>query len=301
MKYYERKSGDVKKESETAVNLYLNDMGVFPLLSKEQETLLATKMNEGDMEARDMLIKCNWRLVVSIAKNYAGRGIEFSDLISQGNLGLIRAVDKFDVSKGYRLSTYATRWIEHFIIRMFNKADTIAIPNYIAELWGKYTRITSLLYEQLNREPSTLEIAQKLGVDESIVIALENWYQTVASYNILLDTDDESNELIEFFSSSDNVEEEAVDKVYVEHLKDLICDLPEHQQKIVNLYLGLENGNKMTFKEVGEIAKIPVTTVESNYKKAIDKLKMQTFIEFAKDGYRDELEDYIKSKNKERV
>jgi len=236
------------------VRMYLKEIGRIPLLTPEEEVSLARRMEAGDDEAKRRLIEANLRLVVSIAKRYVGRGMLFLDLIQEGNLGLIKAVEKFDYKKGYKFSTYATWWIRQAITRAIaDQARTIRIPVHMVETINKLIRISRQLLQELGREPLPEEIAREMDISEEKVREI----QKIAQEPVSLETpigEEEDSHLGDFIEDQDAQApaEEASFTLLREQLDDVLKTLTEREQRVLRLRFGLDDGRARTLEEVGQ-------------------------------------------------
>ena len=236
------------------VRMYLKEIGKVPLLSADEEVELAQRMEKGDIEAKKKLAEANLRLVVSIAKRYVGRGMLFLDLIQEGNLGLIKAVEKFDYKKGYKFSTYATWWIRQAITRAIaDQARTIRIPVHMVETINKYVRVQRQLLQELGREPQPEEIAKQMNMPVDRVREI----QKISLEPVSLETpigEEEDSHLGDFIQD-DNVPvpaEAAAFTLLREQLDEVLGTLTEREQKVLKLRFGLEDGRARTLEEVGK-------------------------------------------------
>ena len=236
------------------VRMYLKEIGKVPLLTAEEEVELAQRMEEGDEEAKQKLCEANLRLVVSIAKKYVGRGMLFLDLIQEGNLGLIKAVEKFDYTKGYKFSTYATWWIRQAITRSIaDQARTIRIPVHMVETINKLIRVSRQLLQENGREPTPDEIAQEMGITVEKVREI----QKIAQEPVSLETpigEEEDSHLGDFIPDEDAPApaEAAAFSMLKEQLVEVLNTLTEREQKVLKLRFGLEDGRARTLEEVGK-------------------------------------------------
>ncbi len=236
------------------VRMYLKEIGRIPLLTAEEEVELAKRMQQGDEEAKRRLAEANLRLVVSIAKRYVGRGMLFLDLIQEGNLGLIKAVEKFDYTKGFKFSTYATWWIRQAITRAIaDQARTIRIPVHMVETINKLIRVSRQLLQELGREPLPEEIAKEMGISEEKVREI----MKIAQEPVSLETpigEEEDSHLGDFIEDHDAKApaEEASYTLLREQLDDVLHTLTDREQKVLRLRFGLDDGRARTLEEVGQ-------------------------------------------------
>ena len=257
------------------VRMYLKEIGKVPLLSADEEVELAQRMEKGDIEAKKKLAEANLRLVVSIAKRYVGRGMLFLDLIQEGNLGLIKAVDKFDYKKGYKFSTYATWWIRQAITRAIaDQARTIRIPVHMVETINKYVRVQRQLLQELGREPQPEEIAKQMNMPVERVREI----QKISLEPVSLETpigEEEDSHLGDFIQD-DNVPvpaEAAAFTLLREQLDEVLGTLTEREQKVLKLRFGLEDGRARTLEEVGKEFKVTRERIRQIEAKALRKLR----------------------------
>ena len=260
---------------EDPVRMYLKEIGKVPLLTAEEEKELAMKMEAGDMEAKKRLAEANLRLVVSIAKRYAGRGMLFLDLIQEGNLGLIKAVEKFDYRKGYKFSTYATWWIRQAITRAIaDQARTIRIPVHMVETINKLIRVQRQLLQELGREPYPEEIAEKMGLPVERVREIQKISQEPVSLETPIGEEEDSH--LGDFIQDDNVPvpaEAAAFTLLKEQLVEVLGTLTEREQKVLCLRFGLEDGRARTLEEVGKEFDVTRERIRQIEAKALRKLR----------------------------
>ena len=260
---------------EDPVRMYLKEIGKVPLLTAEEEKELAMKMEAGDMEAKKRLAEANLRLVVSIAKRYVGRGMLFLDLIQEGNLGLIKAVEKFDYRKGYKFSTYATWWIRQAITRAIaDQARTIRIPVHMVETINKLIRVQRQLLQELGREPYPEEIAEKMGLPVERVREIQKISQEPVSLETPIGEEEDSH--LGDFIQDDNVPvpaEAAAFTLLKEQLVEVLGTLTEREQKVLCLRFGLEDGRARTLEEVGKEFNVTRERIRQIEAKALRKLR----------------------------
>ena len=263
---------------EDPVRMYLKEIGKVPLLTAEEEKELAMKMEAGDMEAKKRLAEANLRLVVSIAKRYVGRGMLFLDLIQEGNLGLIKAVEKFDYRKGYKFSTYATWWIRQAITRAIaDQARTIRIPVHMVETINKLIRVQRQLLQELGREPYPEEIAEKMGLPVERVREIQKISQEPVSLETPIGEEEDSH--LGDFIQDDNVPvpaEAAAFTLLKEQLVEVLGTLTEREQKVLCLRFGLEDGRARTLEEVGKEFDVTRERIRQIEAKALRKLRHQS-------------------------
>lgn len=272
---------------EDPVKLYLREIGKIPLLSLEEEIFYATQVLDGQEEAKEKLIESNLRLVVSIAKKYLGRGMLFLDLIQEGNIGLIKAVEKFDVRKGYKFSTYATWWIRQAITRSIaDQARTIRIPVHMVETINKVIRTQRHLLQQLGREPSIEELAADLGMPEEKVVEIQKISQDPISLEKPVGDEDDSR-IADFIpdDESPTPHDMASYNLLREQLEEVMSDLTEREAMVLKLRFGLDNGKGRTLEEVGKVFNVTRERIRQIEAKALRKLSSPE--------YRKKLEDYL--------
>ena len=257
------------------VRMYLKEIGKVPLLSPTEEVEYAQRMSEGDEEAKKKLTEANLRLVVSIAKRYVGRGMLFLDLIQEGNLGLIKAVEKFDYTKGYKFSTYATWWIRQAITRAIaDQARTIRIPVHMVETINKLIRVSRQLLQELGREPSPEEIAKEMGMSLEKVREI----MKIAQEPVSLETpigEEEDSHLGDFIPDDDAPapSEAASFMLLKEQLMDVLNTLTPREEKVLRLRFGLEDGRARTLEEVGGVFDVTRERIRQIEAKALRKLR----------------------------
>lgn len=257
------------------VKMYLKDIGRVPLLSADEEIQLAQHMQDGDEAAKKRLSEANLRLVVSIAKRYVGRGMLFLDLIQEGNLGLMKAVEKFDYQKGFKFSTYATWWIRQSITRAIaDQARTIRIPVHMVETINKLTRVSRILLQELGREPTPREIAEKMGVSEDRVCEIQKIAQDPVSLETPIGEEEDSH--LGDFIQDDNVPvpaEAAAQTLLKEQLDEVLDTLTEREQKVLRLRFGMNDGRARTLEEVGKEFDVTRERIRQIEAKALRKLR----------------------------
>jgi len=260
---------------EDPVRMYLKEIGKVPLLSAEEEIELAKRMEFGDQEAKKRLAEANLRLVVSIAKRYVGRGMLFLDLIQEGNLGLIKAVEKFDYRKGYKFSTYATWWIRQAITRAIaDQARTIRIPVHMVETINKLIRVSRQLLQELGREPSPEEIAEEMNMPVERVREILKISQEPVSLETPIGEEEDSH--LGDFIQDDNVPvpaDAAAFTLLKEQLVEVLGTLTEREQKVLRLRFGLDDGRARTLEEVGKEFKVTRERIRQIEAKALRKLR----------------------------
>ncbi len=260
---------------EDPVRMYLKEIGKVPLLSAEEEISLAQRMENGDEEAKKRLAEANLRLVVSIAKRYVGRGMLFLDLIQEGNLGLIKAVEKFDYRKGYKFSTYATWWIRQAITRAIaDQARTIRIPVHMVETINKLIRVSRQLLQELGREPTPEEIAEEMHMSVERVREILKISQEPVSLETPIGEEEDSH--LGDFIQDDNVPvpaDAAAFTMLKEQLEEVLGTLTEREQKVLRLRFGLDDGRARTLEEVGKEFNVTRERIRQIEAKALRKLR----------------------------
>ena len=257
------------------VRMYLKEIGTVPLLSAEEELELAKRKAEGDEKAKERLIEANLRLVVSIAKRYTGRGMSFLDLVQEGNLGLMKGVQKFDYTKGYKLSTYATWWIRQSVTRaLADGARTIRVPVHMVETINKIAKMQRKLTLDLGYEPKTSELAKALGMTEEKVEEILQIAREPASLETPIGEEDDSN-LGDFVADSNVVTpEQNVEPVMLrEHIDTLLGDLKDRERQVIVLRFGLDDGHPRTLEEVGKEFNVTRERIRQIEAKALRKLR----------------------------
>ena len=260
---------------EDPVRMYLKEIGKVPLLTAEEEIELAKKMEQGDEDAKKRLAEANLRLVVSIAKRYVGRGMLFLDLIQEGNLGLIKAVEKFDYRKGYKFSTYATWWIRQAITRAIaDQARTIRIPVHMVETINKLIRVSRQLLQELGREPTPEEIAEEMDMSVERVREILKISQEPVSFETPIGEEEDSH--LGDFIQDDNVPvpaDAAAFTLLKEQLVEVLGTLTEREQKVLRLRFGLDDGRARTLEEVGKEFNVTRERIRQIEAKALRKLR----------------------------
>ena len=257
-----------------SVKMYLKEIGKIDLLEPEEERIIAQKMAEGDEDAKETLINSNLRLVVSIAKKYMNRGLSLLDLIQEGNIGLIKAVDKFDYTKGFKFSTYATWWIRQAITRAIaDQARTIRIPVHMVETINKLTRIQRQLVQDLGREPTTEELAEAMGMEPAKIREIQKISQDPISIDKPVGEEEDSH-LVDFISNDELAapEEEVARNLLKEDLIKALGTLTERERKVIELRFGLKDGVPMTLEQVGKKLGVTRERIRQIEAKAIRKL-----------------------------
>ena len=257
------------------VRMYLKEIGQIKLLTLDEEAKLADRIIEGDPEAKNILAEANLRLVVSIAKRYVGRGMLFLDLIQEGNIGLMKAVDKFDVTKGYKFSTYATWWIRQAITRAIaDQARTIRVPVHMVETINKLARVQRQLTLELNREPSEEELAKKMGTSVDKIREIYKISQDPVSLETPIGEEDDSH-LGDFIKDERNLspEEFATNEMLKDEISEVLLTLTEREEKVIRLRFGLEDGKTRTLEEVGQMFGVTRERIRQIEAKALRKLR----------------------------
>ena len=257
------------------VRMYLKEIGQIKLLNTDEELELADRIIEGDEQAKATLAEANLRLVVSIAKRYVGRGMLFLDLIQEGNIGLMKAVDKFDVTKGYKFSTYATWWIRQAITRAIaDQARTIRVPVHMVETINKLARIQRQLTLELNREPSEDELAKKMGMSVERIREIYKISQEPVSLETPIGEEDDSH-LGDFIKDERNMspEEYATNELLKDEISEVLLTLTEREEKVIRLRFGLEDGKSRTLEEVGQMFGVTRERIRQIEAKALRKLR----------------------------
>ncbi len=258
-----------------SVKMYLKDIGRVPLLSAAEEIEIAQKMAEGDEEAKKALINANLRLVVNIAKRYVGRGMQFLDLIQEGNLGLMKAVEKFDYTRGYKFSTYATWWIRQAITRsLADQARTIRIPVHMVETINRMTKVSRQLLQKNGREPTQSEIAEAMGISESKVAEI----QKIALDPVSLETpigEEEDSHLGDFIEdkTTANQLDQAESKMLKEQIEEILGTLAPRESAVLILRYGLRDNRPRTLEEVGKVFNVTRERIRQIEAKALRKLR----------------------------
>lgn len=257
------------------VRMYLKEIGRTPLLSADEEMELARRVAQGDEEARRLLTEANLRLVVSIARKYSGRGMLFLDLIQEGNLGLMKAVEKFDYTKGFKFSTYATWWIRQAITRAIaDQARTIRIPVHMVETINKLLRVSRQLLQELGREPTPEEIAGRMDMPVDRVLEIQKISQEPVSMETPIGEEHDSH-LGDFIEDPDASapEDAAAYEMLREQMKDILDTLTEREESVLRLRFGLDDGRTRTLEEVGKVFGVTRERIRQIEAKALRKLR----------------------------
>lgn len=258
-----------------SVKMYLKDIGKVPLLQAAEELDLAERMGNGDELAKDKLINANLRLVVSIAKRYVGRGMQFLDLIQEGNLGLMKAVEKFDYTKGFKFSTYATWWIRQAITRsLADQARTIRIPVHMVETINKLTKTSRTLLQQLGREPTQAEIAEAMGIPETKVVEIQKIAQDPVSLETPIGEEDDSH-LGDFLEDHTAIApmDAAEAKMLKAQVEEILNTLAPREAMVLILRYGLKDNRPRTLEEVGKVFNVTRERIRQIEAKALRRLK----------------------------
>ncbi|MCZ7662419.1 MAG: sigma-70 family RNA polymerase sigma factor [Thermoleophilia bacterium] len=274
-------------DEESSVRTYLNQIGRVPLLTAEQEVELARRIEEGDEAARRAMIEANLRLVVSIARRYLGRGLSFSDLVQEGNFGLMRATQKFDYRRGNKFSTYATWWIRQSITRaLADKGRTVRLPVHIVERLSAIKRTVHELRQVLGREPDPGEVARELDISEDELQALLDVAEAPLSLDASVDPEGDSADLLSMIS--DPMQASPFDAVYeriqLRNIAQAICELPERERSVLVLRYGLAGEDPWTLGEIGDHFGISRERVRQIEAKAVERLRYNGLIRRMKES-----------------
>lgn len=263
--------------ADDSVRLYLREIGKIPLLSADEELDLAKRVIAGDKRAKDKMAEANMRLVVSIAKRYSGRGLDFLDLIQEGNTGLLRAVEKFDPDKGFKFSTYATWWIRQAITRAIaDQARTIRIPVHMVETINKLLRTQRRMTQELNREPTIEELSEELDLEPSKIEYVMKIKQDISSLDASVGRDDEEDSVLgDFIEDEETIspEDSATNQLLKEQVQRVLSTLNDREQKIVRMRFGLDTGKSHTLEEVGLEFAVTRERIRQIEAKALAKLR----------------------------
>ena len=281
---------DLTKLSADSIQMYLKEIGHVPLINSEEEVVLAKKKDEGDKKSGMRLIEANLRLVVSIAKKFVGYGLTFLDLIQEGNIGLFRAVEKYDWKRGYKFSTYATWWIRQAIIRsLADQSRTIRIPVHVVEILGKFNRADRYLLQQLGRHPTSEEIAAELEIETDAARYLMKISQDVISLETTIGGDDDGkeSELVDFI---EDVKTMAPDRAAAlmllrKYIKEIVVDLSPREQKILDIRFGLSDGVAHTLEEVGRVFGVTRERIRQIEARALERIRQLKGIKKIEDYY----------------
>jgi len=261
-----------------SIQMYLREIGQYPLLTAQQERDLAKRIEDGDEEARNLLARANLRLVVSIAKKYVGRSPDLTllDLIQEGNLGLFKAVDKFDFTKGFKFSTYATWWIRQAITRaLADQSRTIRIPVHMVETMAKYKQVSRRLAQDFGRDPMPEEIATEMGVDVEKVYQIEKISQDTISLELPIGDDDDRSRLSDFISDDKMVspDQEVAHSILTDQITQILDSLSDKERKILEMRHGLTDGTYHTLEEVGKEFGVTRERIRQIEAKALEKIR----------------------------
>ncbi len=281
---FEEEDDEAEEESPTgprtsaddSVKMYLQEIGKIPLLTSEQEVELAKAIAEGDEVAKAKLVQANLRLVVSIAKKYIGRGLSFLDLIQEGNLGLIRAAEKFDYKRGFKFSTYATWWIQQSITRgIADKSRTIRLPVHMIETIGRLKKVTRDLTHELGRTPTKEELAGRMGISLSKLRLVLKATQSTISLETPLHTKDEASKIGDFLvdESTESPDSRVSQENLTEELDRILETLRPRERDVLKLRFGLNDGNKRTLEEIGQLFGVSRERVRQIETRALNKLR----------------------------
>jgi len=262
--------------SEDSVRIYLQQIGRIKLLDAQGELDLAKRIFEGDEEAKNKLVRCNLRLVVSIAKKYIGRGLSFLDVIQEGNLGLIRAAEKFDYRKGFKFSTYATWWIQQSIVRgISEKSRMIRLPIHMIELLTKMRKVQHQLSHQLNRQPTNQEIADAMDVPLIKIESIVQATQTSLSLETPVNTKDEKATLADFLVDENHIapEYQLQNDALIRDVNNVLNMLRPRERDVVKLRFGIMDGNRRTLEEIGQLFGVSRERVRQIETRAVNKLR----------------------------
>ncbi len=273
----EREEHQVERGSaDDSVKMYLQQIGKVKLLSGEEEVNLARRIAEGDEVAKALLVKANLRLVVSIAKKYIGRGLSFLDLIQEGNLGLIRAAEKFDYKRGFKFSTYATWWIQQSITRgIADKSRTIRLPVHMIETIGRLKKVTRDMTHELNRTPTKEELAGRMGISLSKLRLVLKATQSTISLETPLHTKDETSKIGDFLvdENMESPDSRVSQENLTEELDKILDSLRPRERDVLKLRFGLNDGNKRTLEEIGQLFGVSRERVRQIETRALNKLR----------------------------
>jgi RNA polymerase primary sigma factor len=272
----ETHEAEVRSSADDSVKIYLQQIGKVPLLTGDEEIDLAKRIAEGDEKAKQKLVRANLRLVVSIAKKYIGRGLSFLDLIQEGNLGLIRAAEKFDYKRGFKFSTYATWWIQQSITRgIADKSRTIRLPVHMIETIGKLKKVTRDLTNELNRTPTKEELAARMGISLSKLRLVLKATQSTISLETPLHTKDEASKIGDFLvdETSESPDSRVSQESLTEELEKILETLRPRERDVLKLRFGLNDGNKRTLEEIGQLFGVSRERVRQIETRALNKLR----------------------------
>ncbi len=272
----DKKRSDLTDIAADSIQMYLREIGKVPLLSSEEEIMYAKRKEKGDLEAKKKLVEANLRLVVSIAKKFTGRSLSLLDLIQEGNIGLFRAVEKFDYRKGYKFSTYATWWIRQAITRaLADQSRTIRIPVHMVETINRFNQVERRLVQDLGRDPLPEEIAAEMGEDIDKVRHIIKISQETVSLEASVGDDDEDSNLGDFIEDEKTITPDRVAalKLLSDHVREIIKDLTPREQKILEMRFGLMDGVAHTLEEVGQEFGVTRERIRQIEAKALEKMQ----------------------------
>ncbi len=272
----DQRRGDLTDIAADSIQMYLREIGKVPLLKQEEEMMYAKRKEKGELEAKKKLIESNLRLVVSIAKKFTGRSLTLLDLIQEGNIGLFRAVEKFDYRKGYKFSTYATWWIRQAITRaLADQSRTIRIPVHMVETINRFNQIERRLVQELGRDPLPEEIAAEMGEDIDKIRQIIKISQETVSLEASVGDDDEDSTLGDFIEDEKNIgpDRVAAMKLLSDHVRKVIQDLTPREQKILEMRFGLTDGVAHTLEEVGQEFGVTRERIRQIEAKALERIK----------------------------
>ncbi|MFA6500877.1 MAG: RNA polymerase sigma factor RpoD [Patescibacteria group bacterium] len=272
----DEKRGDLTDIAADSIQMYLREIGKVTLLVQEEEMMLAKRKEKGDLEAKKKLIESNLRLVVSIAKKFTGRSLTLLDLIQEGNIGLFRAVEKFDYRKGFKFSTYATWWIRQAITRaLADQSRTIRIPVHMVETINRFNQIERRLVQELGRDPLPEEIAVEMGEDIDKIRQIIKISQETVSLEASVGDDDDDSTLGDFIEDEKNISPDRVAamKLLSDHVRHVIQDLTPREQKILEMRFGLTDGVAHTLEEVGQEFGVTRERIRQIEAKALERIK----------------------------
>ncbi|HNV96947.1 MAG TPA: sigma-70 family RNA polymerase sigma factor [bacterium] len=279
-------SFDLGKISSDSIQMYLREIGKVPLLTSAEEVMLAKRKEKGEISAKIQLIKANLRLVVSIAKKYTGHSLSLLDLIQEGNIGLFRAVEKFEYRKGYKFSTYATWWIRQAITRaLADQSRTIRIPVHMVETINRFQQVQRRLIQDLGREPLPEEIASEMGEDLDKIHHVMKISQETVSLETSIGDDDEDSTLSDFIEDKKTLSPDKIAALGLlrDHVREIIGDLTPREQKILEMRFGLTDGIAHTLEEVGQEFGVTRERIRQIEAKALEKIQQKKGIEKLRD------------------
>jgi len=281
---------DLTKLSADSIQMYLKEIGHVPLINSEEEVELAKRKDEGDKKSAMKLIEANLRLVVSIAKKFVGYGLTFLDLIQEGNIGLFRAVEKYDWKRGYKFSTYATWWVRQAIIRsLADQSRTIRIPVHVVEILGKFHRADRYLLQQLGRHPTPEEIAAELEIETGEARYLMKISQDVISLETTIGGDDDGkeSELVDFIEDIKTMAPDRAAALMLlrKYIQEIVVDLSSREQKILDIRFGLTDGVAHTLEEVGQVFGVTRERIRQIEARALERIRQLKGIQKIEDYY----------------